>query len=81
MWNESSRRLGVKVAPKFLIAQHSRDELLMRKLIDYLGCGSYSKRTHNSEFVVVKLSDFTGKIIPFFNKHKIRGVKFWDFQD
>lgn len=81
LWKESSRRLGVKAAAKFLICQHSRDELLMRSLVDYFGCGSYSTRVNSGEFVVVKLSDIAEKIIPFFNEHKIRGVKFSDFQD
>ena len=53
----------------------------MRSLVDYFGCGSYSTRVNSGEFVVVKLSDIAEKIIPFFNEHKIRGVKFSDFQD
>lgn len=33
-------RLGEKVVLRFSIAQHSRDEVLMRSLIEYLGCGN-----------------------------------------
>jgi len=32
-------------------------------------------------FVVTKLSDITGKIIPFFQENEIVGVKLKDFQD
>lgn len=81
IWKETSRRFGVKVAAKFLITQHSRDEQLMRSLIDYLGCGKYCKKMYKGEYVVVKLSDITEKILPFFNNHKIRGVKSLDFED
>lgn len=82
-WKTPDRRLGFRVAIKFLITQHSRDELLMRSLVDYWGSGSYSLRNNmnKGEFVVAKFSDVTEKIIPFFNKYKIRGVKSLDFQD
>ena len=38
-------RLGEKVALRFSIAQHSRDEVLMRSLIEYLGCGNLNIRS------------------------------------
>lgn len=37
-------RLGEKVV-FFSIAQHSRDEVLMRSLIEYLGCGNLNIRS------------------------------------
>ncbi len=74
-----SRRLGVRVQIKFIISQHSRDELLMRSLVDYFGSGSYY--LNKEELVVGKFSDITEKIISFFHKYKIRGIKSLDFQD
>jgi hypothetical protein len=82
-WKTPDRRLGVRVTLKFMITQHSRDEQLMNSLVDFFRCGSYSLRNNlnKGEFVVAKFSDVTDKIIPFFYKYKIRGVKSWDFQD
>lgn len=55
----------------------------MKSIISYFGCGSYIARDNNDfgEFVVVKFSDITEKIIPFFDKYKIAGVKYQDYQD
>jgi hypothetical protein len=56
----------------------------MKSLISYFGCGSYVARRGNnkfSEFIVVKFSDIIEKIIPFFDKYKIAGVKNKDYQD
>ena len=77
------RRLGVRVTIKFSLTQHSRDESLMRSLVDYLGSGSFYLRNNvnRGDFLVTKFSDITEKIIPFFYKYNIRGVKSKDFQD
>lgn len=55
----------------------------MESLISYLGCGYYVVRDDKDfgEFVVTKFSDITEKIIPFFDKHKIIGVKSQDYHD
>ena len=58
----------------FKITQHSRDEALLKSLVNYLGCGRYyaaSSSYNHGEFVVSNLSDVTGKIIPFFDKYPI----------
>jgi hypothetical protein len=47
--------------------QHSRDVLLLSKIIDYLGCGNLEKpstRPDGAIFVVYKFSDICEKIIP-----------------
>jgi hypothetical protein len=56
----------------FKITQHSRDEALLKSLVNSLGCGRYyaaSSSYNHGEFVVSNLSDVTGKIIPFFDKY------------
>jgi len=55
----------------------------MRSLVDYLGSGSFYLRNNvnRGDFLVTKFSDITEKIIPFFYKYNIRGVKSKDFQD
>lgn len=52
----------------FSISQHIRDELLLTKLIDYLGCGNIDKvstRLNGVTFVVNKFHNIIEKIIPF----------------
>jgi len=55
----------------------------MKSLVSYFGCGRYVPRNNKDfgEFIVIKYSDFTEKVIPFFNKHLILGVKAKDFDD
>lgn len=67
----------------FQIAQHSRDEKLMKNIVDYLGCGNYYPRSSEDkgEFTVAKFFDIESKIIPLFNQYQIEGVKALDFAD
>ena len=55
----------------------------MKSLIKYFDAGYYSARTNKlvGDLVVTKLSDIFEKIIPFFNKYPIIGVKAKDFED
>ena len=50
-------------------------------LIIYLECGYVIKDRDSYKFCVTKFQDITEKIIPFFKKHRIRGVKALDFYD
>jgi len=87
--NSSSQvggKIGANLSLKFQITQHSKDEQLMKSLVSYLGCGRYEARSgypglQAGDFVVTKFSDIAEKIIPFFNKYPIRGVKALDFAD
>ncbi len=54
----------------------------MKSLYDYLGCGKFEKTTVGGgalNFHVYKLSYVCEKIIPFFIKYPIIGVKSEDF--
>ena len=73
--------LKMQVILKFQLTQHSRDEQLMESLIKYLDCGNIYKIRNAFDFQVTKFDDITQKIIPFFKKHHILGVKAWDFSD
>jgi hypothetical protein len=47
-----------------------------------LNCGTISKDSDNAVVLTIyKIKDIYNKIIPLFNKYKIRGVKSLDFQD
>lgn len=75
---------GFQVIMSFSITQHVRDELLLTKFIDYLGCGKIEKvstRPIEVRFVVYKFSDILNKIIPFFQNSPLQGIKWLDYQD
>jgi hypothetical protein len=53
----------------------------MRSFIDYFNCGYVCKSRESFVYRVEKFSDIQTKIIPFFNKYKIKGVKYLDYLD
>lgn len=65
------------------VTQHSRDKLLMNFLINILGCGNvYDSSNENAaELRISKFNEIKEKMIPFFNKYEIRGVKTLDYDD
>ena len=83
--NSSGNRIGFQVLMVFQISQHIRDQDLMNSLIPYFGCGYINIKNKSQftwlEFIVTKFSDIYEKIIPFFNKYKLFGVKLKDFED
>lgn len=72
---------GFQVLLKFSLTQHSRDELLMKSLVEYLDCGNICKDGESFQYQVQKFSDNAEKIIPFFIKCSIVGMKALDFKD
>jgi hypothetical protein len=89
IYKSSASKHGFQVSLKFTLTQHSRDELLLKSLVDYLGCGRINQRSGKGvDFVAVlrkKFSDIENKIsllrTPFFKDYPIIGVKFKDFED
>lgn len=55
----------------------------MKSLISYFDCGQYYPHSNPDagDFVVEKYPDLIGKIVPFFVKYPIVGVKALDFAD
>lgn len=79
----SSNKIGERVSLKFRITQHSRDTKLMKDFSSFFCCG-YFYETYNRElgnFIVQNFKDINEKIIPFFAKFNIEGVKAEDFRD
>ena len=74
-------KLGYRVQLRFRITQHDRDIKLMETIIDYLQTGKIYKYGGKSavSFTVVDFSHISNKIIPFFEKYPIIGVKYYDF--
>nr|YP_009327824.1 hypothetical protein [Epichloe festucae]YP_010564198.1 hypothetical protein OYW92_mgp42 [Epichloe bromicola]APB96783.1 hypothetical protein [Epichloe festucae]APB96843.1 hypothetical protein [Epichloe hybrida]UYX62182.1 hypothetical protein [Epichloe bromicola] len=79
--NSPANKLGYQVGLRFQITQHNKDKLLMENIINYLGCGYLSVRKDIIDFHVTKFSDIVEKVIPFFNKYPLLGVKQKDFED
>ena len=80
--SEKTKLGGSSILLTFIITQHSRDEKLMKSLVNYLGCGYYNKRSNSEigDFQCGKFLDNYEKIIPFFQRYKIIGAKAQDFQ-
>lgn len=55
----------------------------MESLVSYLKCGRYVARNNKDldEYICTKFSDIDEKIIPFFKKYPILGLKGLDFSD
>ena len=51
----------------------------MKSLIEYFNCGNISKTKDTFVYRVDKFSDIQNKIIPFFKKYQIQGVKHLDY--
>jgi hypothetical protein len=77
--NTQNKIIGVYL--RFQLTQHARDEQLIKSLIEYLGCGTVHKDRETFNFLVSKFSDINDKIIPFFAKYSILGVKLLDYID
>jgi len=82
----STVKTGFQVQPVFVLGQHIRDEILMNNIITFLECGKIHVKKNKEgftwlEYTVSKFSDIKDKIMPFFQKHGILGVKLQDFND
>ena len=75
--------LGFNIHLEFQVTQATRDEELLQNFIHYLDCGRIEKPKNEIavNFVVSKFNDIMGKVIPFFKKYPIIGVKALDFED
>ena len=79
--NSKRYKLGVQVSLLFKISQHERDKELMKSFIDYFNCGSISNNSTWIDYTFVKQEELLFKIIPFFDKYKIVGLKLQDYID
>ena len=79
----SNSKLGYRVQLRFRITQHSRDNKLMEKIVEYFGSGKIYKYGGKSavSLTIVDFTDITNIIIPFFNENAIIGIKLYDYLD
>lgn len=67
---------------RFKLTQHIRDKQLIKSIVDYLDCGKFYENDSGSiYYIVTKFSDITNKLIPFFEKYPIQGIKYLNFLD
>lgn len=75
-------KIGFQVQICFQLTQHNRDYLLMKRIMEYLDSdGNLNRSKEVVEYRIYKYSDLRDKIIPFFEKHPVRGVKHLDYLD
>ena len=74
-------KAGSRVALLFVVTQHIRDELLLKSLVDFFGCGQTYSYKDYIEFRCQSFKDNYERILPFFNKYPIISVKSQDFED
>ena len=79
----TNSKLGYRVQLRFRISQHSRDLILMQKIVEYLGSGRIYKYAGKSaiSLTIVDFKDITNILVPFFNENPIIGIKLHDYLD
>lgn len=81
MGKSSTIKVGVNVQLEFQLTQHRRDEFLMISITEYLNCGNAKQSNNLFRYRVSKFTDISEKIIPFFKKYPIFGMKSKYFAD
>lgn len=81
IYDSPKSKLGKGIQLVYVVTQHIRDEELLKELINYFGCGKYSKRKEAGDFKVLSIKEINTKIIPFFNEYPLQGVKSLNFND
>ena len=79
----SSNKIGKRIQLRLTIVQHERDLKLMENILKFLGTGKIYKYPYKLavSLTIFKFSDINEKIIPFFNKYPIDGIKLNDYLD
>lgn len=77
--NHPHNKLGKAVKLKFQITQHERDKELLNLIILYFNCGTVTSDRFCKVLTVTKFEDVLNKIIPFFQKYPLHGVKRFEF--
>lgn len=72
-------KLGYQIKLDFSLVQHSRDKILMAKIVDYFNSGAIYDNLDCVKYQATKLSDINEKIIPFFQKYPLQGHKYIDY--
>ena len=74
-------KAGSRVVLLFILTQHIRDEILLKSLVNFFGCGQTFSYKDYIEFRCQSFKNNSENILPFFYKYPILGVKTQDFED
>lgn len=77
-------RLGYTFQPQFRITQHERDLIVLKRIIESMGCGTIVKPTDDRDrynISVANITDIINIIIPLFENNPLYGAKYLDFMD
>jgi len=78
----SKCKVNFSVNLLFKINQHKRDTELLKKISIQLNCGTIQDNSANATMLQTKkLSDIEMKILPFFEKYPLQGVKRLEYED
>lgn len=70
-----------KVQLRITVTQHTRDEALIKSMVNYFKVGLITKSRNTNVFYVSNIKDINNVIIPFFKKYPLYGSKSLDFSD
>jgi len=81
IFKDNQYKNGYSVKLQIRVSQHSKEKLLFNNIMYTLKCGIISK--HGKDSIVYIISGFYNikKLILFFTKYEIRGIKSLNFQD
>ena len=77
-------KLGYTCQPQFRVTQHERDLIVLKRIIESLGCGTIVKPSGDRDrysISVANISDLVNIVIPLFENHPLSGAKHKDFLD
>lgn len=80
----SSNLIGYQVFLLYALTQHSRDRKLLEIIKEYFGCGEVKGSSTRINILTLKITKFSSifeKIIPFYKKYPVQGVKSLDYKD
>lgn len=83
----STTKLGYQIFPEFVVTQGARSLNVLEGIRNFFGCGNIfiNRRKDNHRepiyrYCVRSMDDLEKKIIPFFEKHRLRTAKRNDFE-
>lgn len=79
-YEAKNRKYGWRIEAVFQISLHKRDEILLNRIKEYFGVGSFSVDRNYIAYVVRSLKDLNQIIIPFFEKYNLITQKKSDFE-
>lgn len=77
-------KLGYTCQPQFRVTQHERDLIVLKRIIDSMGCGTIVKPSEDRDrytISVANILDLVNIVIPLFEKYPLYGAKLSDFLD